>query len=117
VSAAPQLRDLKKEATAFIPTSVKRKKPGTSTGSLSKVNAAPSLGPDVKLEDAGSESTATSVRPDLLGILKNQFGPVPNTEGGLTNSKGGTRGAVVAKSKDDYDKFVEEMGDILGSTS
>jgi hypothetical protein len=44
VFAAPQLRDLKKEATAFMPSSLKRKKAGGSVGT-SRINAAPSLEP------------------------------------------------------------------------
>ncbi|EGO30770.1 hypothetical protein SERLADRAFT_432395 [Serpula lacrymans var. lacrymans S7.9] len=44
VSAAPQLRDFRKEATAFVPASLKRKKP-TAAGptASSNINAAPSM--------------------------------------------------------------------------
>ncbi|TEB05178.1 hypothetical protein FA13DRAFT_1769087 [Coprinellus micaceus] len=66
VEAAPELRDFKKEATAFVPAAVKRKKAGT--------------GPVESNVDSGSR------RPDLQE----------------------------SKPKDDYAKFVEEMGDILG---
>ncbi|KAH7923900.1 hypothetical protein BV22DRAFT_1130275 [Leucogyrophana mollusca] len=113
VSAAPQLRDLKKEATAFVPASLKRKKAGAPAASPS-VNAAPSFG-------VGSETTepvVSSSRPDLVSALKDQFGPVPATHHPIapgTNSsrKGGESLAV--KGKDDYQKFMEEMGDIIGS--
>ncbi|KAG1908354.1 WW domain binding protein 11-domain-containing protein [Suillus fuscotomentosus] len=111
VSAAPQLRDFKKEATAFVPTSLKRKKPATGMAS-SKVNAAPSL-------DAGSESLepAQASRPDLVSSLMDKFGPVPVVAAASLNEKGSSKGMQpnVGK-KDDYQKFVEEMGDILGTS-
>jgi hypothetical protein len=101
LSAEPQLRDLKKEATAFVPTSVKRKKAGGNTQSTSKINAAPTLGPGIDPGDP--EAVVGPSRPDLLTTLKNQFGPAPMVESGTS------------KQKDDYEKFVEEMGDILHS--
>ena len=98
VFAAPELRDLKKEATSFVPSAVKRKKVA-ATDAISKLNAAPALnsaapsvGDDVAIE-------AELARPDLVSALKVQFGAVPVPQ--------------VTKSKSDYDKFVEEMGDIL----
>jgi len=42
-------------------------------------------------------------RPDLVSALKNQFGPVPPKP---------TKKEPIPKS--DYDKFVEEIEDILG---
>lgn len=102
IFAAPELRDLKKEATSFVPSAVKRKKV-TTTDAISKLNAAPefnsgapSVSDDVKTEEA--ELT----RPDLVSALRVQFGSVPVP-------------SQTAKSKSDYDKFVEEMGDILGT--
>jgi hypothetical protein len=99
VSAAPQLRDLKKEATAFTPSSLKRKRPGAAVSSTT-LNAAPSLA------SGTDEPIPGPVRPDLLGTLKNQFGPLPSAK----EKKGGKD-----TGKDDYEKFVEEMGDILGT--
>ena len=93
VSAEPELRDLKKESTAFMPTSVKRKK----VVAAPKVNAAPSVG-------ATDEVGPAAPRPDLLSTLQGQFGPAP-PEPVTKRAKTGT--------KDDYTKFVEEMGDIL----
>ena len=104
VSAGPQLRDLKKEATAFIPTALRKKRAGTVSGPAPKVNAAPSIGPDT----GNSEPMAGLERPDLLGMLKHQFGPSSGTSGSTkADSKAGS------KPKDDYQKFVEEMGDLL----
>ena len=92
ISAEPELRDLKKESTAFMPTSVKRKKaPATP-----KVNAAPSVG----TEEVGP----VAPRPDLLSALQEQFGPAVPEPPAKKAKMGG---------KDDYAKFVEEMGDIL----
>ena len=101
VFAAPELRDLKKEATSFVPSAVKRKK-ATTTDAISKLNAAPAL--DSAAPSVGEYDKAEEVelaRPDLVGALKVQFGSVPVPQ--------------ATKSKSDYDKFVEEMGDILGT--
>lgn len=107
--AAPQLRDFKKEATAFVPTAVKRKKPGaTASGSSSKINAAPSeLGGEAEAE------VEAPARPDLLSALKRQFGPAPVPAPAA--SKDNEPKAKKVKNND-YEKFVEEMGDILGPT-
>lgn len=103
VTAAPELRDFKKEATAFIPAALKRKRPGAAGAVASKINAAPSV--DVS-EDVDS---AAAPRPDLLSVLKAQLGPAAGTSGEQAKSQ------AVTKSKDDYEKFLDEMGDILGS--
>jgi hypothetical protein len=118
VFAAPQLRDLKKEATAFMPSSIKRKKAGGAATGSSKINAAPNLGPSS--DETQSEPAAGPPRPDLLNALKDQFGsapaaPAPATSRGLTGNK--TVPSAGPKGKDDYAKFVEEMGDILGPSS
>lgn len=100
VFSAPQLRDFKKEATAFIPSAVKRKKvPAPSISS--ELDAAPSIGSAAPAVDGGEQ--VEHARPDLVSALKNQFGPGPPKS---------TKKEPIPKS--DYDKFVEEMGDILG---
>lgn len=111
VFAKPQLRDFKKEATAFVPSTLKRKKAGDagSTTKKSKVDAAPSLGPETVADDESKPNPIASARPDLLSVLKGQFGPAP-TEGAVESGKSKQE----AKKKDDYEKFVEEMGDLLG---
>ena len=111
VSAEPQLRDLKKEATAFVPTSLKRKKPAVGMSS-SKVNAAPSLG-----GESESSEPLPALRPDLVSSLMDKFGPVPPVSATPPNGKGLAKGMQPgAEKKDDYLKFVEEMGDILGTS-
>lgn len=115
VFAAPQLRDLKKEATAFMPSSIKRKKAGGSVGT-SRINAAPSLEPSSG--ESHAEHVAGPTRPDLLDALKDQFGLIPPAAP-AENSRGPSapKSEAKAKQRDDYDKFVEEMGDILGPSS
>ena len=104
VSAAPQLRDLKKEATAFVPTSLKRKKPGASTVVSSRVDAAPSVGLGA---DANGPETIGPSRPDLLNALKDQFGPLPPGEGPVVKKRKNEAGKK--EKKDDYEKFVEDV--------
>ncbi|KAK7058578.1 hypothetical protein VNI00_002214 [Paramarasmius palmivorus] len=109
VSAEPQLRDFKKEATAFVPTSLKRKKGSAST---SRVNAAPGV------ESESTESDLAAVgpaRPDLVSTIQSQFGlPPPGGDAG-SESSGKRRKVeeIKPKKKDDYEKFMEEMGDVL----
>lgn len=111
VFGAPQLRDLKKEATAFVPTSIKRKKAGPAgSGSSSRIDAAPSFGPTATEEEVTQD--LGPVRPDLLSVLKSQFGPVPAAAPASSAVAGKGDGEVV-KKKDDYEKFVEEIGNIL----
>ncbi|KAG6811575.1 hypothetical protein H0H92_006824 [Tricholoma furcatifolium] len=102
VFAQPELRDFKKEATAFVPTALKRKKPGASASS-SRVNAAPDM-------EGSNEEPNSPARPDLLSTLKSQFGPASNS---LPSS---SKLSKMEKKKDDYEKFMDEMGGILGST-
>lgn len=99
IEAAPELRDFKKEATAFVPATLKRKK---AVAGAPKINAAP---------EAGSEEpeAPAAARPDLMSILKQNLGSavsVPLRSADVKSS--------ATKPKDDYDKFVEEMGDFLG---
>lgn len=72
VSAEPELRDFKKEATAFVPSSLKRKRPTEPRSESSRLNAAPTL----TAED--TKADVTPARPDLLSTLRSQFGPPPD---------------------------------------
>ncbi|KAF7307450.1 F-box domain-containing protein [Mycena indigotica] len=101
VFAAPELRDFKKEATAFVPANLRKKNAG-ATASMSKVNAAPGSSSD--------NAEALPARPDLLGSLKDKFGVVPAP----TSAPSVKPPAQKSKGKDDYDRFVESMADILG---
>lgn len=103
ISAEPELRDFKKESTAFVPAALKRKK---AAGSGSKINAAPTVGAD---DDEGEMVPAS--RPDLLSTLQDKFGaPPPKRQKGEDNAKED----LAKPPKDDYDKFLQEMSDILG---
>jgi hypothetical protein len=69
VEAAPELRDFKKEATAFVPAALRKKKAAAA--------AAPTaLVPDAVPIDAapGGEETKREERVDLVGMLKQQLG-------------------------------------------
>ena len=105
ITAEPELRDLKKEAIAFVPPSLKRKKVSASPAT-SRVNAAPS----VSIDGSESQELPATVRPDLVSALRDQFGAPPPPQ--LTGT--GSSKEPAPKSKDDYQKFLEEMGDILG---
>ncbi|KAF5392531.1 hypothetical protein D9757_002316 [Collybiopsis confluens] len=107
VSAEPQLRDFKKEATAFVPTALKRKRGGASAAS-SRVNAAPGVDND----DGDDDSPAAAPRPDLLSTIAGQFGPVPPVAKQEQNAVIKTK-SEVPKKQDDYERFVEDIGDIL----
>ncbi|KAL0951678.1 hypothetical protein HGRIS_008357 [Hohenbuehelia grisea] len=113
VFAAPQLRDFKKEATSFVPASIKRKKAGAAGTAGSKVNAAPSF--DSEADGSAAEPPAAQARPDLLSALKGQFGPTAATvSAGVSNAASkGKAPEKPEKKKDDYEKFMEEMGGIL----
>ncbi|KAJ4472543.1 WW domain binding protein 11-domain-containing protein [Lentinula edodes] len=109
ISAEPQLRDLKKEATAFVPSALKRKRGGASSASTSRVNAAPGVGNDD--DNTDSPNALAPARPDLLSTLRNQFGsalPAANSEEPRKKFK-----VEPVKKNDDYERFVEEIGDIL----
>jgi hypothetical protein len=92
ISAEPELRDFKKEATAFVPASMRRRKGATAESSSGpKVDAAP-----------GAGTANAAPRPDLLSTLQNQLGVATGV---------GSTGKV--KPKDDYAKFMEDMGDLV----
>ncbi|TFY67317.1 hypothetical protein EVJ58_g1694 [Rhodofomes roseus] len=107
IEAAPQLRDFKKEATAFVPAALKRKK--AATGPSSKINAAPSLGQKADSEEPEAPAAA---RPDLMSTLKQNLGSAVSVP--AAKSADAAVKSSAAKPKDDYAKFLEEMGDMLG---
>lgn len=104
ISAEPELRDFKKEATSFVPSALKRKKAGAAP--QSKVNAAPSV------ESLTEVITEEAPRPDLLGTLRSQLG----ASAGFSAAKDPEPPAKKTKL-DDYNKFLQEMDDILGEPS
>jgi hypothetical protein len=92
ISAEPELRDFKKEATSFVPRQAKKIAKGNS-----RVNATPDTG----------DSTPAEARPDLMKSLE---------EAGVSIPKQQATGVVQKKASakvDDYDKFMDDMGDLL----
>ncbi|EJC98581.1 uncharacterized protein FOMMEDRAFT_143044 [Fomitiporia mediterranea MF3/22] len=120
VSAEPQLRDFKKESTAFVPAALKRKKVGGATSG--RVNAAPSIGAETTGDASGDnvtgEDVKTAPKPDLLGSLREKFGPMANSANATADDgESGAKKRKIERPKDDYDKFLTEMGDMLNAQS
>ncbi|KAL4264161.1 hypothetical protein AB1N83_005243 [Pleurotus pulmonarius] len=113
VEVAPQLRDFKKEATAFVPAAVKRKKAtvASGSGSSARINAAPLLGAP-EGDDAPDDSGPVAARPDLLSALKGHFGPAPTP---IPPADRAAPGKPQPAKQDDYAKFMEEMGDLIST--
>lgn len=88
-----------------MPASLQRRRAapgGAGSGKgTSNVNSAPALDG----ESHGQGRDAAPARPDLVSTLKGQFGSAREI-----------KAQEKPKAKDDYQKFVEGMGDILGST-
>jgi hypothetical protein len=81
------------------------------------VNAAPSLStlPSKPGSAGPSAEESLPVRPDLLGSLKGKFGAPPAASSAAATGKVKAKETQATKgAKDDYDKFVESMSDILG---
>lgn len=101
VSAEPQLRDLKRESTAFVPTTVKKRKTTATQQIKARINAAPGA-----TQGSGEDDEAPVVgpqRPDLMTTLRNAG------VGARTVQPTGD-----GRHKDDYDDFLADVEDILG---
>jgi hypothetical protein len=119
ISAAPVLRDLRKEATAFVPRGVKRKAaaaPGAAAGV--RVNAAPGAG---EVDADGDElRSKREDGPGLLGVLQGVFGETGTSAGTGTGIRQNTMGGQhstggVGKGgsgDDDYQRFLEGLNDL-----
>lgn len=94
ISAAPVMRDLRKETTVFVPRGLKRKKGVTS------VNAAPGGG---EVDADGDERRKKrDDGPGLMGKLQGVLGDAPK----VTAAGGGGGG------DDDYQEFLKGLGDL-----
>ncbi|PLW39926.1 hypothetical protein PCANC_14230 [Puccinia coronata f. sp. avenae] len=114
VTALPQLRDLKREATNFVPAAIRKKRKEldrragiAGLGDGNRIQAAPNS------LDSGHDNGAESQEPKqltttLLAALKRD-GVVSDSRPG----KASTHAASAAHEKDDYEKFVESLGDVL----
>ncbi|WVW83969.1 hypothetical protein I302_105992 [Kwoniella bestiolae CBS 10118] len=96
ISAAPVLRDLRKEATAFVPRGVKKRKTAPGGGII---NAAPGAG---EIDEEGDErKRAVVVNSGLMGKLKGVLGDQPRPQ---ASGSGG--------EDDEYKRFLEGLGDL-----
>ena len=108
------MRDLRKEATAFVPRGVKRKK-AAAPGGVS-INATPGSG-EVD-EDGDARVVRRNDGGGLMGRLKGVFGDMPSGSSPSVSavpSTGGTGGAKKAAAggeEDEYQKFLAGLGDI-----
>ncbi|KAK4686132.1 hypothetical protein P7C73_g3996, partial [Tremellales sp. Uapishka_1] len=99
ISAEPQLRDLRKEATAFVPRGVKRKKGvAAALPSARGINAAPGAG---TIDEDGDERRAPAPVEAGGGLL-----------GKLKGVLGDGREEKRTKVDDDYQKFLDGLGDL-----
>lgn len=122
VTALPQLRDLKREATSFVPAAIRKKRKEldrraglAGLGDSNRIQAAPEAFNDAKQHDTSSGSPdgnqSNSKQPkqlttSLLAALKRD---------GVVSDTPLLKGphAAMNSEKDDYDKFVESLGDVL----
>ncbi|SAM82531.1 uncharacterized protein UBRO_05233 [Ustilago bromivora] len=104
IAAEPQLRDLKKESTAFVPAALRKKqqeeKARMKRGLPGRIDAAPIS------EDMSSEASAAAYKekPDLL---KSVQAHLPPKSAGVQSESSGNN------SKKEYDEFLDEVGDLL----
>ncbi|GAA6049787.1 hypothetical protein JCM3770_002161 [Rhodotorula araucariae] len=100
ISAAPQLRDLKKEATAFVPTAMRRKlaaqKATLAKAGLTSVDAA----------RGGEQQDAGDRKKTLVEEMR---------ERGIGAPAGGAQARQEKRDegKEDYERFRAEMGEFL----
>ena len=95
ISAEPELRDFKKEATSFVPRQAKKIAKGNT-----RVNATPDTG----------DSTPAEARPDLMKSLEEAGISIPKQQPTEVIQK---KTSSKVEAKDDYDTFMEDMGDLL----
>ncbi|WAR60112.1 hypothetical protein PtB15_9B49 [Puccinia triticina] len=112
VTALPQLRDLKREATSFVPAAIRKKRKEldrraglAGLGDGNRIQAAPSS-LDPASEDQSDSKEPKQVTTSLLAALKRD-GVVSDTP--AFKGPAGSTGA----EKDDYEKFVQSLGDVL----
>lgn len=100
ISAAPQLRDLRKETTVFVPRGVKRRAPGVPS-----VNATPGAG--VVDADGDVVKRTSDSGPGLLGKLQAVgVAPTPRGAGGRAAP---AHAATGTEAEDDYERFLEGL--------
>lgn len=107
ISAEPQLRDFKKESTAFVPAAIRKKqqeeKARMKRGLPGRIEAAP-----ISDEMSNSSSMSYKDKPDLL---KSVQAHLPAKQAGAAEQGG--KNAGNNSSRNEYDHFLSEIGDLL----
>lgn len=100
ISAEPQLRDFKKESTAFVPAALRKKqleeKARVKRGLPGRIDAAP-----ISQDMTSSTSASHQDKPDLLRSVQAHLPPKQ------------ARPAQKDGSKTEYDQFLNEVSDLL----
>ncbi|MBW0479407.1 hypothetical protein O181_019122 [Austropuccinia psidii MF-1] len=123
VKALPQLRDLKREATSFVPNAIRKKRKEldrraglAGLGSSNRIQAAPDAFNHGEIahtlgshDDRINSLDSTQPKPmptSLLSALKRD---------GIVSATPAVKNTLstVNNEKDDYEKFVESLGDVL----
>ncbi|TKY85322.1 hypothetical protein EX895_005484 [Sporisorium graminicola] len=108
ISAEPQLRDFRKESTAFVPAAIRKKqqeeKARMKRGLPGRVDAAP-----LSNKNPDSSSASYKDKPDLLKSLQAHLPSKDATSHGRSGDKVDKSNS----SKKDYDRFLDEIGDLL----
>ncbi|BGP54281.1 hypothetical protein JCM8202v2_001858 [Rhodotorula sphaerocarpa] len=124
ISAAPQLRDLRKEATAFVPLAMRKKmkqqQATLSRAGLVSINAARGADPVAGVEgdgdeDLSGEAAAAPKKRTLMDEMRER-GIGAAAAGMSTDSNSSASRAASAQADggaDDYERFREEMADLL----
>ena len=107
ISAEPQLRDFKKESTAFVPAAIRKKrqeeKARMQRGLPGRVDAAP-----ISNDMSDSSSASHKDRPDLLKSIRAHL---PTKDVASLNQARQEAGSTGGEK--DYDRFLDEIGDLL----
>jgi hypothetical protein len=108
ISAAPVMRDLRKEAVAFVPRGVKRKQAKVESAGVELINAAPGQG---VVDEDGDEVRKKRMEEGgggLMGKLKGVLGSsgMGKEKEEKVMGKGGSAG------DDDYQDFLKGLGEL-----
>ncbi|GAA5976358.1 hypothetical protein JCM10908_005472 [Rhodotorula pacifica] len=119
ISAAPQLRDLKKEATAFVPLAMRKKlkqqQATLAKAGLASINAARGAeGEEGAAMGEGGEAVAPQRKRTLMDEMRERGIGAPGAA--ARSASAGTapsQGPAGEGEVDDYERFREEMADLL----
>ena len=106
ISAAPQLRDLRKEATAFVPRNIRKKIAASAGTGVGRINSAPNAG---EVEEEGDELVVRRQENGLMSHLKGVLGPMPGVQAAPGAGAAGSGGA---SGDDEYQRFLAGLGSL-----